>query len=109
MRVITADNIGTILTILISTTGLYFLRELFKNFWKWRKGASYREREVIQFTLDQLEKCHDDLEVAENERDAYRRQVGRRDHVILAAGLQLPRDTRRGEPGGPVGRTQPGP
>lgn len=95
MALINSQNLPTILGILISANGLYMLREVFKNFRLWRKGASDREHDIMTFTVSQLDKCHDELDVALDERDTYRQQVGRRDHVILANGLALPRDTHR--------------
>lgn len=108
MALLTEENLPTIVGILISTQGVYMAREVFKNFRLWRKGASAREREVMQFTVDQLEHCNDELDQTQNERDEYRRQVGRRDHVILSNGLPLPYDGtgRGGDPHGFDGRTR---
>jgi len=92
MKLITAQNLPTILTIVISANGLYLLREVFKNLRLWRKGVSDHEREAVGFVASQLEKCNDDLTTVMDERDQWRQKSGRRDHIILANGLDLPHD-----------------
>ncbi len=96
MSLINSDNLPTLVGILISANGLYMLREVFKNLRLWRRGASDREREAMGYVSAQLDKCNDELDRTQNERDTYRQQVGRRDHVILSNGLTLPNDTDRG-------------
>lgn len=89
---LTADNLPTILAIVLSATVLNWLRDVWAAFWTWRKGASEKERNVLLDVLAQLERCHQDRDHAANDRDAYRRQVGRRDFLLLKNGIDPPAD-----------------
>lgn len=96
MALITQDNLPTVISAVLGINTVYILRDAFKNLRLWRKGATERERGIMAYTVEALEKCHDELDQTQDERDEWRQKVGRRDHIILANGLPLPRDGRRG-------------
>lgn len=105
MALVNADNLPTVISAVLGINTVYILRDVFKNLRLWRKGASEREKTILAYTVSALDKCHDDLDNVQDERDEWRQKVGRRDHIILANGLTLPHDGRRGvEPDGPVTR-----
>ena len=95
MTWITEDNLPQIAAAVFSMTTVYLLRDVFKNWRWWRKGASQREKDTIAYTAHQLERCNEELDETQIERDHYLRQVGRRDHIILSNGLRVPHDGRR--------------
>lgn len=89
---LTADNLPIILGIVLSATVLNWLRDVWTAFWTWRGRASQKEKNILLDTLAQLERCNHDRDEASDERDAYRRQVGRRDYLLLKAGIDPPAD-----------------
>lgn len=89
---LTADNLPVIISIVLGTTFLTWLRDIIDLIRAWRRGASEKERNLLKDALSQLEDCRGDLEETEDERDAYRRQVGRRDFLLLKAGIEPPND-----------------
>jgi hypothetical protein len=91
---LTADNLPVILGIVLSATVLNWVRDVVSAFVTWRKGASEKERNIIRDTLAQLERCNHDRDNATDERDEYRRAVGRRDYLLLANGIPLPDDSQ---------------
>lgn len=106
MGLLTEENLPTVISAVLGINTVYILRDVFKNLRLWRKGASERERGILAYTVEALGKCHDELDQTQDERDEWRQKVGRRDHIILANGLTLPRDGARGiESDGPNTRT----
>lgn len=93
---ITADNLPVIIGIVLSANVLYFIREMVIAVQTWRKGASERARDLLMETLAQLERCHNDRDKAQTERDTYLRQVGRRDYILLAHGIEPPTELPHG-------------
>ena len=91
-RLLTADNLPAILTIVLSWPVLYFLLKLVEGFGVWRKGADTRDKNLLARTMRQLRECDDDLSRTEDERDTYRQKVGRRDYLLLSHGLEPPKD-----------------
>lgn len=89
-QLLNADNLPLVIGSLISVPGFYFFREMVRAIVAWRKGADAKEHGILLDTLEQLARCNEHRDRAYDERDRYRRQVGRRDHIILSAGLPLP-------------------
>lgn len=106
---LTADNLPTILAIVLSATVLNWLRDVWAAFWTWRKGASKKGENILIQTLAQLERCNHDRDIAEDERDLYRQQVGRRDYLLLKHGIELPDDGVDHDTDRSVGTSQPPP
>lgn len=86
------DAVTTILALVISANGVYFLRNLFKGIQAWRRGSSERERDILQYVIDQRDAAVAKLTTAEDERDRYRRMVARRDYALLSHDLAIPND-----------------
>jgi len=86
------DAVTTILALVISANGVYFLRNLFKGIQAWRRGTSEREKDILQYVVDQRDTAVAKLATAENERDRYRRMVARRDAALLRHDVPLPDD-----------------
>lgn len=96
---LTAENLPVILALILSGPVLIFIRDMVGMFRTWRKGASEKEKNILTDALTALDRCHHERDAASNERDAYRRMVGRRDYLLLKHGIKLPNDNGGAEDG----------
>lgn len=91
---ITPDNLPYVIAALLSPGAAYFLKEAVKGMIDWRRGATQEDKNVLLDTLAQLKRCSEDRDKAYDERDHYRRQVARRDYLLLLNNITLPNDER---------------
>lgn len=92
MSFISEENFPQIVAAVLSINTVWILRDVLKNWRWWRTGATEKEKSAIRYAAEELARCHKELSRTQDERDYYRRQVGRRDHLLLSNGIELPQD-----------------